>query len=198
MKTKKKNRFFTFCVSCIPGAGEMYMGFMKMGLSMMLMFAFTIVAATWTQQGVIACFCVVEWFYCFFYANHLASLNDEEFDKIKDEYLFGLDALPGSKAFVEKYHKWIAYGLIIIGISLLWGTMTDLLVSVLPEQYRFITRFMWRVGNYIPSILIGCGIIFLGVKLIGGKKMETGETGRAIEEKKPDGDDKANQYQEER
>ena len=34
MKTKKKNRFFTFIFSCMPGAGEMYMGFMNRGVSM--------------------------------------------------------------------------------------------------------------------------------------------------------------------
>lgn len=198
MKAKKKNRFFTFWMSCIPGAGEMYMGFMKMGLSMMLMFAFTIIVATWTQQGVISCFCVVEWFYCFFYANHLASLSDEEFDKVRDEYLFGLDALPGAKAFVEKYHKWVACGLIVIGASLLWSTMIDLLFSILPEQYKFIARIMWRISDYVPSILIGCGIIFLGVKMIGGKKMEAAADERVIEEKMPYGDDKETQHQEER
>ena len=29
MKTKKKNRFLTFCFSMMPGAAEMYMGFMR-------------------------------------------------------------------------------------------------------------------------------------------------------------------------
>ena len=38
MKQKKKNKFFTFIFSLLPGAAEMYMGFMKNGLSMMVMF----------------------------------------------------------------------------------------------------------------------------------------------------------------
>ena len=33
--TKKKNGFLAFCFSLIPGAGEMYMGFMKQGASIM-------------------------------------------------------------------------------------------------------------------------------------------------------------------
>lgn len=172
MKTKKKNRFWTFCMACIPGAGQMYMGFMKMGLSMMLLFALTIMVATWMQLGAVACIAVVEWFYCFFHANHLASLNDEEFGQIEDEYLFGMDALPGIKEFVWKYPKWIAYGLILLGICFLWGTAADILRIVLPEEYRFIYRAMWRIGDFIPSILIGCGIIFMGVKLLSGKKTE--------------------------
>lgn len=173
MKTKKKNRFWTFCTACIPGAGQMYMGFMKMGLSMMLIFAVTIMVASWAQLGAVGCIAVVEWFYSFFYVNHLASLSDAEFDLVKDEYMLGLDGIPGIKSFTEKYHKWIAYGLILLGICFLWDTAASLLRSVLPEQYYFISTIMWRVGDYVPSVLVGCGIIYLGIKLISGKKVET-------------------------
>ncbi|MDE5910374.1 MAG: hypothetical protein K2H52_16805 [Lachnospiraceae bacterium] len=197
MKTKKKNRFFTFCMACMPGAGQMYMGFMKMGLSMMLLFILTIIVATWMNLGVIASLCVVEWCYSFFHANHLASLSDEEFGNVKDEYFFGIDALPGMKSFVEKYHKWVAYGLILIGFSLLWSTMIDLLRGILPEQYYFITRIMWKIGNYIPSLVIGGVIIFLGIKMIGGKKMEVAEEKKEMEEKRIDGESRQNGQQEE-
>ena len=44
--TKKRNGFLRFCCSLLPGAGEMYMGFMKMGLSLMSMFFGIIVAAS--------------------------------------------------------------------------------------------------------------------------------------------------------
>ena len=33
--TRKKNGFWTFVCSLVPGAGEMYMGFFKQGLSLM-------------------------------------------------------------------------------------------------------------------------------------------------------------------
>ena len=36
--TKKKNRLFTFCCSLLPGAGEMYLGFFKHGVSTMALF----------------------------------------------------------------------------------------------------------------------------------------------------------------
>lgn len=35
---KKKNAILTFIFSMLPGAGEMYMGFMKQGVSLMSMF----------------------------------------------------------------------------------------------------------------------------------------------------------------
>ena len=38
MMRHKKNRFWTFLFSLFPGAGEMYMGFMKQGVSLMTLF----------------------------------------------------------------------------------------------------------------------------------------------------------------
>ena len=38
MIRNKKNGFWTFCFSLLPGAGEMYLGFMKMGISLMAIF----------------------------------------------------------------------------------------------------------------------------------------------------------------
>ena len=65
MKTKKKSKFMTFCFSFIPGGGQMYMGFMKTGLSLMLLFALTIIVASWTNQGALAPICVVSGFIAF-------------------------------------------------------------------------------------------------------------------------------------
>ncbi len=171
MKTKKKSRFLTFFFSCIPGGGEMYMGFMKTGISLMLLFALTIIVSSWTNQGVLTAFCVVEWFYSFFYANHLASLDDEEFYQVKDTYLFGLDSIPGIKGLVEKHYNLVACGLIFIGACFLWNSVADLLYDLLPNGYRFVARVMWRIGNYVPSLLMGLAVIALGMKMISGKKI---------------------------
>lgn len=170
MKTKKKNRFLTFCFSLLPGAAEMYMGFMKTGVSMMILFFAVIMLSVGMRQGVLGMLAAVVWFYGFFHANHLASLPDEEFDQVKDEYLFGMDALPGVNTVVEKYHKWVAWLLIFVGICFLWSSVTDLLRDVLPDAYDFIPIMMWRIGNYIPSLVIGAVIIFAGIKMISGKK----------------------------
>lgn len=172
MKTKKKNRFLTFCFSLLPGAAEMYMGFMKTGVSLMLVFFLFIALAGWMQQAVIVMFGVVIWFYSFFHANHLASLSDEEFGRMKDEYLFGTDTIPGIKSVIENHQKAAACVLIFIGACFLWNSLTNMLFDVLPKSYWFIARAMYKVGNYVPSVLIGVIIIIIGVKMIGGKKLE--------------------------
>ena len=40
--TNQKNRFFTLVFSCCPGAGEMYMGLYRQGVSLMGLFFGTI------------------------------------------------------------------------------------------------------------------------------------------------------------
>ncbi len=171
MKTKKKNRFLTFCFSLLPGAAEMYMGFMKTGVSMMILFFAIMALSVMINQGVLGMIGLVVWFYGFFHANHLASLSDEEFREVKDEYLFGMDNLPGVRTIVAKYQKLAACLLIFVGICFLWSSMTDMLYDVLPDAYDFIPRMMWRIGNYIPSFVIGAVIIFAGIKMIVGKKV---------------------------
>ena len=71
---------------------------------------------------------------------------------------------------IDKNYKWVAGVLIFLGVCFLWNSIEDLLRDILPEAYKFIPRMMWRIGNYIPSLVIGVGIIYIGVKMIKGKE----------------------------
>lgn len=178
MKTKKKNRFLTFCFSLLPGAGEMYMGFMRTGTSLMILFFLSIFIPTSLRLDGIASISIVVWFYGFFHANHLASLSDEEFSEVKDEYLFGINDISNGKAFVSKYQKWVAAVLIAAGVFLLWNTFTDIAHQFLPD---FIYRAMRIIGIYAPRVLVAFIIIFIGAKMIEGRKeqlvkLESGQT----------------------
>lgn len=169
MKTKKKNKFLTFCFSLLPGAGEMYMGFMRTGVSLMSLFCLSIfVPASLGLEGLIV-ICVVIWFYGFFHANHLAGLSDEEFELVEDKYLFGLDVLSDGKDFVQKYHKVIAGLLILSGILLLWNTIFDIAYIFIPEAVWHVVA---RIGNYTPRVVVAIIIIYIGVKMIKGRKAQ--------------------------
>ncbi len=172
MKAKKKSKFLTFCFSMMPGAAQMYMGFMKMGVSLMVLFFLIFIFSVWLNQGALATFCVIAWFYSFFQANHLASLSDEDFEAVEDGYLFGMNSLPGIEKFVKDHNKWIAILLIFAGACLLWDSMASFIYYVLPDELSFISRTMRKIGDYVPSLVIGCGIIALGVKMMEGKKEE--------------------------
>ena len=58
---KQKHGFWVFIFSLIPGAGEMYMGFKKQGLSIMLLFWGSIALASITGLGWLAMFLPVIW-----------------------------------------------------------------------------------------------------------------------------------------
>ena len=96
MTRKKKSGFLTFCFSFLPGAGEMYLGFMKMGASLMGMFFALIGVAYALNLPVLFFGIIVEWFYSFFHVHNLAGLTDEEFLSIEDGFLFRLDAFFGT------------------------------------------------------------------------------------------------------
>ena len=81
----KKSRFWTFVFSLCPGAGHLYMGFMKMGLSVLTGFMVSIAITSLTGLDVLAVFPVVIYIYSFFHANNIASLNDERFYAMEDE-----------------------------------------------------------------------------------------------------------------
>ena len=77
--TRKKNSFWRLCFSFLPGAGEMYMGFMKMGISTMSLFMAVFFFAVTLEFGALMIVGLVIWFYSFFHVHNLASLPDEEY-----------------------------------------------------------------------------------------------------------------------
>lgn len=174
---KKKNRFLLFCFSLLPGAGEMYLGFMKTGVSLLSIFAVCVMVTGYTGIGILAFVPFVVWIYGFFHANNLGALNDEEFYRIEDGYLFGLSeaGLGSIKESVEgKYRKALAIILIILGATMLWQTFCRMLRHLVGNDfyYEYIARFTNVISGDVPKAIIALVIIWLGVKLIQGKKEE--------------------------
>lgn len=167
MKAKKKSKFLTFCFSLLPGAGEMFMGFMNMGLSLMFIFFAAVFLPIFLRMDELALFAFIIWAYGFFHANHLASLSDEEFDQIEDNSMLNLHFFPEGKKINGKQHKWVAAALIAAGILLLWNTFTDMAYHILPG---FVYNWMRIVGNYAPRVLIALVIIYIGIRMISGRK----------------------------
>ena len=88
---KKKSRFLTFVFSILPGAGHMYLGFMKTGVSFMSMFFFLIFLSSWLDTGPILFIAPLVWFYSFFDCANKASLDDDKLSLLEDKYLFSID-----------------------------------------------------------------------------------------------------------
>lgn len=108
MNRRKKSGFLTFCFSLIPGAGEMYLGFMKMGVSLMGLFFAVIVVGGFLNVASVMLIDVIVWFYSFFHVHNLAGMPDEEFLAVEDEFLFRLDEVFDMGWKKEKYRKIVA------------------------------------------------------------------------------------------
>ncbi len=194
MSRKKKSGFLTFCFSLLPGAGEMYLGFMKMGTSLMgMFFALCALSAALNMSSLIFVMVVV-WFYSFFHVHNLAGLTDEEFVNTKDEFLFNLDTFFNmDKRAVEKYRETIAIVLIIVGVLLLWNGIKDAVYVYLPEA---VWRFISRMEHTLPKIAAGVAVIAGGCYMIRGKKEELKEVIVDVESTVQDADTPVNEVSE--
>lgn len=65
----------------------------------------------------------------------------------------------------------------------MWNTFARILSWMLPDRFNFISRTMRVIGNYLPSIAIGFGIIYLGLRMLEGKKVEVVSRVQATEDK---------------
>ena len=122
---KKKNSFFTFIFSFLPGAGEMYMGFMKRGLSLMILFWGVIGLATTTRIDTLLFLIPILMLYSFFDVHNLNTLTDEELFNIEDKYINDIDSLQNIESLSATKNKLFAFGLSLIGGIILWNTVCD-------------------------------------------------------------------------
>ena len=153
----------------MPGAAEMYMGFMKYGVSLMgLFFLCIMIPSVFRLSDAFAFLIVLVWFYGFFHARNLAAYDEGSLYELHDEYIWesfgsGLKFNSNSSAV----RKWAAIALIFVGVMMLWGTLEDVLYTLIPEQlWRMLSPYV----ELIPQLAVSGLIIFIGIKLIQGKK----------------------------
>ncbi|MDF2538390.1 MAG: hypothetical protein K0S76_1411 [Herbinix sp.] len=167
---RKKSSFLTFIFSLMPGAGEMYMGFMKRGLSLMAAFFFFIFIGAWLTMGLLLLPLPLIWFYSFFDTHNLRSTPDEEFYALEDDYILFPDINKDHVRMLQsKYRNVFAIILIVIGFSILWNNIYKVFNDYLPN---IIDNILYDIGYYFPQLLIGSAIILFGFYLIRGKKKE--------------------------
>lgn len=178
MKHKKKSGFFTFLCSFLPGAAEMYMGFMKTGLSLIfLFFASIALPALFGGSDIFLGLAFIVWIFSFFHARNLWALSDEDFAEMTDDYVWsGCDIARNLSLPQGTARKWAAWFLILSGASLLWNNLKGIMSRIIPDRiYGMIAPLI----NRVPGIVLSVLVILLGIKLIMGKKEQL-----RIEEKK--------------
>lgn len=167
---KKKNKFLTFICSLLPGAGEMYMGFMKMGISLMVCFFLALMLADIMSEFMVFIAAIV-WFYSFFHVHNLAGLPDEMFFEVKDVYLLPFAGKEDEKMMITgKYRKVAAIILIVIGISGLLKSFYYVVARYFPQEVRMILNDF--IFYDLPRVVFSIAVIVLGIYMIRGKKKQ--------------------------
>lgn len=169
---KKRNKFWTIVFSMLPGAGHMYNGFMKLGVSLMALFFAIAFLSSALGIGPIMLLTPVVWFYAFFDCINKRFLDDEEFYAQEDYYLTEAGSFGKLDFTFFKRHKLIVgLGLILVGIySLLENTMGYILsnLNLSDQMLHAIAEFI----HLAPQLIVSIVIIAIGVILIRGKKLQ--------------------------
>ena len=165
-----KNGFLTFCCAFVPGAGQMYQGYMKRGLSLILAAALIMMFTSLLNPAIVLM--TVVWMYSFFdtfnlRAQIIAGTAPE------DDYLFRFDphdkrlwaALANRRVF-----GWllIAFGSLIAYQTLIMNTLGDLV-------YRWghthpVFRALYLVMDSLPDVVVCVTLIVCGVWLVKGPR----------------------------
>lgn len=170
---KKKSKFWLFIFSFIPGAGEMYMGFMKMGLSLMMGFMLSIAVTAITNIAVLSVIAITLYIYSFFHAHNISSMDDEAFRELEDTYLFGFDNLESVWVRLGGKGRVItAAVLIIIGIIMMVNVGFNLLFDIFGWDHQYLRTVYYFVEDDVPRLLIGIAVIWGGVAMLRGKKID--------------------------
>ena len=158
----KKNGFLTFIFACIPGAGQMYQGYMKRGLSLIL--TACLIGMVSSLLDPVMLLLVVGWMYSFFdtydLIRHMAA------GEPKEDSLLVLGNYEEIKKLLPQHNKLIGWGLVGIGVWALYDTFISnwlytLLCNLVGNGYAY------DIITGIPNVVIAALLIFAGLKLLG-------------------------------
>ena len=162
----KKNGFFTFLFSLLPGAGEMYFGLYRQGLLLMSMFFGSIAICALTGMGELAFVIPIIWCFGFFHVHNLKNMSEEEFSKISDEKNFIELCESIFPNGMDIFKKFAGYFIVLIGVIFLVRNIQDALSGF---EALYVISIIF---NKVIRIAVGVLIVLIGIKLIKGKKKE--------------------------
>lgn len=166
----KKNGILTFLFAFVPGAGQMYQGYMKRGLSLITLFFLCIMAGMLLLEPLVLTALIV-WMYSFFDTFNLRAQIIAD-TAPEDDYLVHFD--PRDKRLARALldsHKlvgWllIAFCALIAYQNLIMNTLGDLV-------YRWghsspVFRALYLVMDSLPDVVVCVVLIVCGVWLVKG------------------------------
>lgn len=181
---KKRDKFWTVIFAFIPGAGHMYNGFMKQGVSYMGLFFIVWAAASFANIWALGFILPVIWFYAFFDCINKTLQNDEDFYSQEDRYLFNKNFFSDENwEYVKNKKTIMGVILIVIGISALWNNILMKILLDWAHVPQFVSDMIYKMNHIVPELLVAILIIWAGIVLVTGKKNQIkGEEEEMIED----------------
>lgn len=179
----QKNGILTFLFAFIPGAGQMYQGYMKRGLSLILMCCAICMVAALISPA--AFFLIVVWMYSFFDTFNLRA-QIATGTAPTDDYLVHFD--PKDKRLVQMMldsHKLVGWTLIVFGVliayeNILMNALNDLMWRWGQNNPFF--RAFYLVMDQLPQVVVCVALIVCGIWLVKGPKAGRKPEGSGAEE----------------
>lgn len=178
----KRSNVWIFLFSLCPGAGQMYQGYMKRGLSLILMFVLPIMVGAGILPILMPLSAVV-YMYSFFDSLNLKNRNRDRAEGMAafapdDDYLIHLDLVDGDlRRLLHIRGNLLGWGFIALGAVSLYKTILEpmllQLVELLPEN-----QIRWSLYNLIysiPGAVVGVLFVLVGLWLIRSGKKEENE-----------------------
>ena len=166
-----KNGFLLFITSCLSGCGQMYQGYMKRGMSLLLAFFLVIFVSTYFYLGTLVLFLPVIWAYAFFDSYSLRSQISAG-TAPEDAFLFGLSDMDSKRLgeLLRKRHSLIGWVLVLLGAYMLYDMVLDQLANFLMGWTVFGSRLVGLLRYGLPRVVITVLVILLGLWFIRGPK----------------------------
>lgn len=174
----KKNKFLSLCFSFIPGAGQMYQGYMKRGLSLIGIVSVIFVFALFINIDALMLLCLVVWMYSFFDSLNLRDQIENNAPPA-DEYLFNFGDGKGAIEKFVKGNQLVGWALIVLGSFALYQTVIQRFLWNIINQLSYesiVYQVFSRIISGLPSFVVSVVLIWAGVRLVNlGKKKNEAE-----------------------
>ena len=159
-----------FFSSCIPGCGQMHQGYMKRGMSLLMIFCGIFAIAILLEAGALTVLMLPVWLYAFFDSYNLRTQLDQS-TAPEDAFLLGLSDMDSRQmsALLQKRHSLVGWGLVILGVYLFYTAVVDWVTDLLAQFFD--TWWIYNLLAYdVPRLAVTIGIIALGIWFIRGPK----------------------------
>lgn len=159
----KRNGFLNFCFAFIPGAGQMYQGYMKRGISIMAAFGLTVTLISTFGGVLFPMLLAVLWAAAFFDTFNVAHRTEEERREKPDDWVWN-DIDLGQKKWNISHQRVIGIACIVLGAWL----CLDQMPPFLSEMGVDLGGITWILRRYVPSIVLALALIWFGFRFIVG------------------------------